>query len=509
MVRDDQELSLLFSVLNHVADSIPQAELFEAISSRQLDWTFFAPNNTAFERLAAELGYDAAGRGEAHLLAFLTETLEDEILLDILNYHLLAERFNVVDLEAAGPLTTVQGGIIRTGNLPSLIDGAPASADATIVLGNHDTVDYNTHSGVLVWIDRVLLPADLDALEPPEPPQPTVLDLLADGGPRFDRNGDDFDILRGAIAAAELGAALDNPLDSFTVFAPTDAAFVALAQALGYDGAGERGAFAHLVRALELLGAGDAGGLLTDVLTYHVLPEALDAAAIGALATLTTISGGTITVNGTTLGDLEPDLPNPGIIATDIEAGNGIVHVLDGVLLPADLLQSDGADDVDFVIGSNRGDTISTGADADYASGLRGRDRLELGAGDDVGLGGRGRDTIDGGAGDDIVLGGNGRDRVLGGSGDDVISGGRGNDWVSGGAGEDRFVIDAGDRRERILDFTPGEDVVDLSGFDLPGFAQLTIDDGPDGSALVTVDNFRLRIDGLTADDLDRSDFDL
>lgn len=110
-------------------------------------------------------------------------------------------------------------------------------------------------------------------------------------------------------------AGLDEPLADcsygpVTVFAPVDSAFGAL--------------------PAETLGAAlaDPSGLLTQILLYHVVPGSLDAAAVVSSTSLTTAQGGTISVNGAVLnGDIN-------IIATDITACNGIVHLIDGVLIP-------------------------------------------------------------------------------------------------------------------------------------------------------------------------------
>jgi Ca2+-binding RTX toxin-like protein len=103
--------------------------------------------------------------------------------------------------------------------------------------------------------------------------------------------------------------------------------------------------------------------------------------------------------------------------------------------------------------------------------------------------GGRGDDTLDataadgpvvafGGVGADALTGGAYADRLIGGWGDDDIQGGGGADRLRGGSGDDAFVykhvadarIVAGEPRERIGDFAPGEDVIDLSAIDaVPG----------------------------------------
>lgn len=114
-----------------------------------------------------------------------------------------------------------------------------------------------------------------------------------------------------ALTLANLADTLDDcSYGPVTVFAPVDSAFAAL--------------------PAETLGAAlaDPSGLLSQILLYHVVPGSLDAAAVTSSTSLTTAQGETISVNGAVLnGDIN-------IIATDINACNGIVHLIDGVLIP-------------------------------------------------------------------------------------------------------------------------------------------------------------------------------
>ncbi len=73
------------------------------------------------------------------------------------------------------------------------------------------------------------------------------------------------------------------------------------------------------------------------------------------------------------------------------------------------------------------------------------------------------RDIMEGGAGNDLIWGGAGRDILVGGAGDDRILDGRGRDRMTGGEGADVFVLSPDGMRDRILDFQPGIDRIDLS----------------------------------------------
>ena len=120
----------------------------------------------------------------------------------------------------------------------------------------------------------------------------------------------DFDSLTAAVDAAGLKGTLEGP-GPFTVFAPTDDAFAALAAA-GID----------------------PEATLANILLYHVVPGELAAADVLAAGTLTSaFDGKTFDVSGNAV-ITTPDGVTANIIATDIEASNGIIHVIDAVIPP-------------------------------------------------------------------------------------------------------------------------------------------------------------------------------
>lgn len=128
-----------------------------------------------------------------------------------------------------------------------------------------------------------------------------------------------FSILVEAVVAANLGATLSGP-GPFTVFAPTNDAFAALLTEL------------HLSK--EALLADTA--LLTQVLTYHVLPAKVTAADVAALpkpATVSTVQGASFTV-GADLGITDARGRVARLVVTDVAASNGVIHAIDKVILP-------------------------------------------------------------------------------------------------------------------------------------------------------------------------------
>ncbi len=128
-----------------------------------------------------------------------------------------------------------------------------------------------------------------------------------------------FSILVEAVVAADLGGTLSGP-GPFTVFAPTNDAFASL--------------LAELQLTKEALLANTT--LLTQVLTYHVLPARVTAADVTALpkpATVATVQGASFTV-GADLGITDARGRVSRLVVTDVAASNGVIHAIDKVLLP-------------------------------------------------------------------------------------------------------------------------------------------------------------------------------
>ena len=122
----------------------------------------------------------------------------------------------------------------------------------------------------------------------------------------------EFSTLVAAITAAGLGDALSGE-GPFTVFAPTNAAFEALPAGL-----------------LEKLLLPENKEVLTKILTYHVVPAKVMAADVAA-GDVNTLEGSTFAI--TTEGGVKVNASN--VTATDVPASNGVIHVIDAVLVPA------------------------------------------------------------------------------------------------------------------------------------------------------------------------------
>jgi len=134
---------------------------------------------------------------------------------------------------------------------------------------------------------------------------------------------DSFSTLTAALVSTDLAETLNNK-GPFTVFAPTNAAFDAAAQALLGDAS---------ATGLDLLLAVDKE-TLKHILLYHVVPGALLSGDVLAASSFETANGDDISRDGTTIGGGQGSSGNLVLDLIDIEAANGVVHVIDGVLLP-------------------------------------------------------------------------------------------------------------------------------------------------------------------------------
>jgi transforming growth factor-beta-induced protein len=280
----------------YLAAAITQQNLQGALQNPAATLTVFAPTNAAFDALAASLNTDIAG-----LLALPN-------LTDILLYHVL-------------------GTTVVSGNLSNGITPQPLNASNTIkitvtqtnqVFANQaqvTTPNLTANNGVVHVTNGVLLP------------NTTVVDLAINNG---------FNILTAAVIQQELVPALSNPFGTFTVFAPTDAAFADLADELG-------------VQVSDLLDLEN----LTDVLLYHVLGVEVPSSAVtnGLIATPLN-EDNTIKMTVTSAGDVYAN--HAQVVLVDVEASNGVVHAIDAVILPSTTV-------VDVAI-NNAGFTILTTA---------------------------------------------------------------------------------------------------------------------------------------------------
>jgi uncharacterized surface protein with fasciclin (FAS1) repeats len=122
-----------------------------------------------------------------------------------------------------------------------------------------------------------------------------------------------FTTLAKALTAADLVATLEGP-GPFTVFAPTDEAFAKL----------PAGTLDNLLKP-------ENKAMLRRVLTYHVVPGRVMAADVVTLRSATAVSGDALSIAA---GGGTVTIDKTRVVKTDIAASNGVIHVIDAVLLP-------------------------------------------------------------------------------------------------------------------------------------------------------------------------------
>ena len=240
-------------------------------------FTVFAPTNDAFAALPA-----------GTVDALLADPTGD--LTQILLYHVVDGVARAADVVNLSEATTLNGAPVAI----AVVDGGVRLNESVNVV----TTDIEASNGVIHVIDGVLLP-------PAAEPTASIAEIAA-GDPNFST-------LVAALDAAGLVETLAGE-GSFTVFAPTNDAFAAL----------PAGTVEGLLE--------DPQGALTDILLYHVVDGVARAEDVVGLTEATTLNGAPIAIavvdGGVRLND------SVNVVTTDIEATNGVIHVIDGVLLP-------------------------------------------------------------------------------------------------------------------------------------------------------------------------------
>ncbi|MBU0748009.1 MAG: fasciclin domain-containing protein [Gammaproteobacteria bacterium] len=272
LAQNNPDLSIL-------VEAVVAAGLAPTLSTGML--TVFAPTNAAFTALLGELGVSKDA-----LLA------NKPLLTAVLTYHVLGSKVLRNEVPLGKAITPVAGGFfkIESANGLKITDGRNRVTTIT-------ATDIQASNGVVHLVDRVLLPADKDIVA-------TAMALP------------DFSILVEAVVAAGLVSTLQGA-GPFTVFAPTNAAFAALLTELGVT--------------KEALLANTA--LLTSVLTYHVVPARVLKAEVPVNTAISTVQGQTFSVSSS-LVITDQNQRTSNIVAADVFTSNGVIHVVDKVILP-------------------------------------------------------------------------------------------------------------------------------------------------------------------------------
>jgi transforming growth factor-beta-induced protein len=317
--------------------AVQAAGLADTLANTQ-NITVFAPTDAAFAKIPA-----------AQLQAIIADKAK---LTDILTYHVSPRPLREAGLARRGKAPTLFGADIAVTGTP---EDLVLNGNVNITLG-----DIRANNGVIHAIDTVLTP--------PAKPKDVVDTAIAAG---------QFTTLVAAIQAAGLESTL-RTTDNITVFAPTDAAFAKIGKS-----------------QLDAIIADKA--LLTKILTYHVAGRVVTAEQIisaqrGTIRTLQgekvsfAVQDGKVILNG-----------NVMVTATDIRAKNGIVHVIDTVLLPPSLTAppKPTKDVVDTAIGAGQFTTLVAAVQAaGLESTLRNASNITVFAPTDAAFAKLGTDTI-------------------------------------------------------------------------------------------------------------------
>ncbi|NNE33877.1 MAG: fasciclin domain-containing protein [Rhodothermales bacterium] len=257
---------------NTLAAALTAANLIDVLKGEG-PFTVFAPTDAAFAALP---------KGTVETL--LKPENKDQ-LIAILTYHVVAGKVNAKSVMKLTVVETLNG---------QRVDIAVKGGEVMIDNATVRTADVAASNGIIHVIDQVILPT-------------------ADAIPTVAANAGTFQTLLAAVKAAGLADVLSGP-GPFTVLAPTDDAFAALPD----------GTVAELLKP-------ENRAKLQAILKYHVIAGRVFSDAVVKLKTAPTLAGADIKVS-VTHGSVKVNDAN--VVATDIDAANGVIHVIDAVLLP-------------------------------------------------------------------------------------------------------------------------------------------------------------------------------
>ncbi len=253
--------------------AVTAAELVQTLKGAG-PFTVFAPTDAAFAAIQSDVDNLLKPENKAELAKVLT-------------CHVVSGKKMAADLQDGEELTALDGSklVVR------ISDGKVMVGDANITVK-----DVEATNGVIHMIDKVILPAK---------PAEQAKDIVAIAS-------ESAKTLAAAVTAAGLVETLQGN-GPFTIFAPTDAAFAAIQKDVD-----------------NLLKPENKAKLAT-VLTYHVVSGKVMAADLQDGQEITTVQGGKLKVsivNGKVM------INGANVVAADVPASNGVIHVIDKVVLP-------------------------------------------------------------------------------------------------------------------------------------------------------------------------------
>ena len=270
--KDIVDTAVEAGTFSTLAAALTEAGLADALKGEG-PFTVFAPTDEAFSALPK-------GTVES-----LLEPENRDMLVAILTYHVVQGKVmakQVMDLDSAETLNGQRVDIeVKDGSV--MVDGAKVTS-----------ADVKASNGVIHVIDSVIMPSSK-----------TIPEVAKEAG--------GFTTLLAAVEAAGLADALMGP-GPFTVFAPTDGAFAKLPEG-----------------TVESLLQKDNLGKLQSILKYHVVQGRVFSDAVVSMDSVETLAGMDVKI---AVMDGKAMANDSGIVATDIDASNGVIHVIDAVLMP-------------------------------------------------------------------------------------------------------------------------------------------------------------------------------
>ncbi len=253
--------------------AVQAAKLVETLKSEG-PFTVFAPTDEAFKKLP---------EGTVETL-LKPENLKK--LQSILTYHVVAGAVPAEKVVTLTSAKTVQGSPVKI----QVKDGKVMLNDAQVI-----TTDIKCSNGIIHVIDSVILP----------PEKKTIVETAVGAGK--------FNTLVAAVKAAGLAETLSGK-GPFTVLAPTDEAFAKIP--------------ADVLKGLLKPENKDK---LAAILTYHVISGNVKAEDVVKLESAKTVNGQSITISAK---DGKVMVDGANVVKTDIECTNGVIHVIDSVIMP-------------------------------------------------------------------------------------------------------------------------------------------------------------------------------
>merc|ERR1712195_40314 len=282
------ELAESVKDLSTLVSAVVAGDLVDTLVSAG-PFTVFAPTNEAFGALPAGV------------VDSLMKPENKANLVDVLTYHVLPVEVKSTELMSFQSVTTVEGKNVKVYKDSKGVRVSPDGKDFKQVTA----ADNLASNGVVHIIDGVLLPSLV-------PTGPNIVELA--------ESVKDLSTLVAAVVAGDLADTLSSP-GPFTVFAPTNEGFAAL----------PAGTLDSLMKPANK-------GQLVDILTYHVLSEKVLSTDLDLFQEVTTVEGKKLKIQvfggkvqvGASLSSA--DLKQ--VTAADNLASNGVVHIINGVLLP-------------------------------------------------------------------------------------------------------------------------------------------------------------------------------